>query len=136
MKKKIERKGDILTSPYNNGNRKEREREREILSYILTDYIANHRWPSSLGPWRDWSSGQWLTLHSRLVHAPRLPLKRTFAWHVQCASLTTVKLVHRSFVWHKTPLEPVFRLLNELEIGGPGSPSWIISARIFLVGNT
>jgi len=43
MKKKIERKGDILTSPYNNGNRKEREREREILSYILTDYIANHR---------------------------------------------------------------------------------------------
>lgn len=49
---------------------------------------------------------------------PRTPLllsslRRVFARHVQCASLTAAELVHRWLVRYKTPLEPVFRAMDE-----------------------
>lgn len=83
----------------------------------------------------DWHS----PLGCCVPRTPFLPpsLRSAFARHVQCASLTAAKLVHRWSVRYKTPLEPVFRAMDESQApassrySGPGPSSCYTSADFY-----
>jgi len=132
---KIERKGDIPTSHIiTETGRREKEKERYCRIFWLTTQQTIGDRLLSVHDAIDHPANDWLsTLGWSMLRDSQTCIRVT---RTVCASLTAVKLVHRSFVWHKTPLEPVFRLANELEIGSPGPPSWIISWHAFFSRET